>query len=203
MRKLSLGLSLWMAVLAAGCGSGEPASKSESVPEAPAATTRGELGDIGAKDAGMVSPAAIAACGGFTIEDAASILGVQAGELEDRSEVASSNLTLCSFLRSGSTEGVGFYLSVSESVERAVEEMERGRGMAGFAQTIIDQTTGTESQEEALESADGIGEEAYFMEVNGTLFVRVGNVQIQVFPMENQEQMKEVGRMVAAGLRES
>jgi hypothetical protein len=38
------------------------------------------------------------------------------------------------------------------------------------------------------------------MEVNGTLMVRVANVQIQVFHMQDPEQMKQVGRMVAAGL---
>jgi len=151
----------------------------------------------------MVPPAAIAACGGFTIEDAASIMGIPASELEDRSEVYSSKSSLCSFLRAGSTEGVGFYLSVSNSIERAVAEMEQGRGVASVAQTTIDRATGTESQEEALENAEDLGEEAYFMEVNGTLNIRVGNVQIQVLPMEDQEQMRKVGRIVSMGLSKS
>ncbi len=203
MRKLSLGLSLILMVVISGCGSDVPDATSQSEPGGPATTARSKTGDVGSENNGLVSPAAVAACGGFTIKDAASILGVPANELEDRSEVSSSKLSLCSFLRSGSMEGVGFYLSVSNSVERAVAEMEQGRGMAGFAQTTIDQATGTKSQEEALENADGLGEEAYFMEVNGTLNIRVGNVQIQVLPMEDQEQMKKVGRIVAMGLRKS
>jgi len=81
--------------------------------------------------------------------------------------------------------------------------MEQGRGMASVAQTTIDRATGTESQEEALENAEELGEEAYFMEVNGTLNIRVGNVQIQVLPMEDQEQMKKVGRIVSMGLSKS
>jgi hypothetical protein len=165
--------------------------------------TASEPGEVSAEANGMVSPEAVAACGGFTLNDAAYVLGVPASELEDRSEASSDNLNLCSFLISGSMDGVGFYLSVSDSVQRAVAEMEQGRGMAGLAQKTIDQATGTQSQDEALESEDNIGEEAYFMEVNGTFNVRVGNVQIQVFHMEDQEQMKEVGRMVAAGLRNS
>ena len=109
--------------------------------------------------------------------------------------------TVC--LRAGSTEGVCFYLSVSNSIERAVAEMEQGRGVASVAQTTIDRATGTESQEEALENAEELGEEAYFMEVNGTLNIRVGNVQIQVLPMEDQEQMRKVGRIVSMGLSKS
>ncbi|MEW8027269.1 MAG: hypothetical protein AB2758_22060 [Candidatus Thiodiazotropha endolucinida] len=149
----------------------------------------------------IVPRAAIAACGGFTIDDAASILDVPASQLEDRSETYSNKLNLCSFQKQGSADGVGFYLSISDSVERAKAEMEQGRGMADLAQTTIDQLTGSESQEEALKNAESLGEEAYFMEVNGTLNIRVGNVQIQVFPMQDQQQMKRVGRMVAMGLK--
>ena len=203
MRKASLGFSLLVLAVSLACGRGQPVSTGESDTDEPVSTTQGEAGDVGFENEGMVSPLAVAACGGFTVEDTASILGVSASELEDRSEDSSENLRLCSFWHSESMEGVSFYLSVSDSVARAVDEMEQGRGMAGFAQTTIDQTTGTESQEEALEGVEAIGEEAYFMEVNGTLNVRVGNIQIQVLPMEDREQMKEVGRIVATGLSES
>ncbi|MCU7802927.1 MAG: hypothetical protein KZQ96_06995 [Candidatus Thiodiazotropha sp. (ex Lucinoma borealis)] len=203
MRNFGLGLSFILLVMVSGCGSDVPDTTSQSEPEVPAATVRNEPGNADSENSGMISDAAIAACGGFTIEDAASIMGLPASELEDRSEVYSSESSLCSFLRAGSTEGVGFYLSVSNSIERAVAQMEQGRGMASFAQTTIDRATGTESKEEALENAEGLGEEAYFMEVNGTLNIRVGNVQIQVLHMEDQEQMKKVGRIVSMGLRKS
>lgn len=204
MRKLRSGLPILLLVMCTtSCGAGEPDSASPITPEGPSSGSASEPGEISAQTNEMVSPAAVAACGGFTLNDAANVLGVPATGLEDRSEASSHSLNLCSFLISGSMEGVGFYLSVSDTVQRAVVEMEQGRGMAGFAQTTIDEATGTQSQNKALESENNIGDEAYFMEVNGTLNVRVGNVQIQVFHLEDREQMKEVGRIVAAGLRQS
>ena len=201
MKKSGLGLPLLWALLGFACGSGEPDSTSQTNTDGAASTSPSETAVIGSQKDAMVSPLAVAACGGFTFEDAATILGVRASELEDRGEESSQKLRLCSFWKPESMEGVSFYLSVSGSVERAVTEMEQGRGMAGFAQKTIDQTTGATSQEEALEGVLDIGEEAYFMEVNGTLNVRVGNIQIQVLPMENREQMKDVARIVATGLR--
>lgn len=203
MRNFSLGLSLLLLFIVSGCGSDVPDTTGQGESVVPASTARTDPGVVGSENNGMVSPAAIAACGNFTIDDAASILGIPASEMENRSEAYSSESSLCSFLRAGSSDGVGFYLSVSDSIERAAAEMEQGRGMASMAQTTINQATGTESKEDALKNAEGLGEEAYFMEVNGTLNIRVGNVQIQVLPMENQEQMKKVGQIVAMGLRKS
>jgi hypothetical protein len=199
MQRLRWSWSLLLLVLCAACGSEAP-EPGNSKAAKQAAKTGGETVAVDTAKNGMVATAAVTACGGFTLEDAASVLGVAASELEDRSESSSEQLRLCSFMKPGSTEGVGFYLSVSGSIERAIAEMEQGRGMAGFAQQTIDQATGTESEQPALQSAEDIGEEAYFMEVNGTLMVRVANVQIQVFHMQDPEQMKQVGRMVAAGL---
>ena len=201
MRKLKLGSLVFLLIMGSGCGSDDPDATSQAKPRSADSPTPSESVDVGTRNDEMVSPAAVSACGGFTLEDAAAILGVPASELEDRSDTSSEKLTLCSFLRKGSAEGIGFYLSVSDTVERAVVEMEQGRGMAEIAQTTIDQVTGTESQEAAQVSVNGVGEDAYFMEVNGTFNARVGNVQIQVFHLEDRESMKEVGRRVAGGLR--
>ncbi|MCB1683167.1 MAG: hypothetical protein R3E82_10650 [Pseudomonadales bacterium] len=150
----------------------------------------------------LIPAAAIVNCAGFTGADAARILGVPEAVLVDASENYSPSSSLCSFSPPESSEGVGFYLTASGSIERAAAEMEQGRGMGEVAQVVIDRATNTQSVEAPIQAAQSLGEEAYFMDVNGTLMIRVANVQIQVLPMEDREQMKAVGLQVAQRLQD-
>lgn len=201
MRNHLYGAALALLIMIPGCSSDESESTAEQASGQPAPMTRNNPDSTESTSDGMIPQDAISRCGAFTIGDAAAVLSVPAGALEDRSEVYSSKSSLCSFVVPGTAEGVAFYLAASGSVERAISEMEQGRGMAGIAQENIDRATGTTSLEPLLQSTSEIGEEAYFMEANGTLMVRVGNVQIQVLHMDDPEQMKSVGRKVAAGLQ--
>jgi len=196
---------LCLVVVIAGCGSGEtevtPGATSDPSPQplpvsAPPAERTERVEDE------LIPEAAIVNCAGFTSADAARILGVPEATLVDASENYSPSSSLCSYSPPASSEGVGFYLTASGSVERAVAEMEQGRGMGEVAQVVIDRATNTQSVDAAIQSAQSLGEEAYFMDVNGTLMTRVANVQIQVLPMEDRERMKAVGLQVAQRLQD-
>ena len=194
---------LWLVVVMAGCGSGETevtpvATTDTSTQPLPVAAPRAEKTE-GVEDE-LIPAAAIVNCAGFTSADAALILGVPEATLVDASENYSPSSSLCSFSQPQSSEGVGFYLAASGSVERAAAEMEQGRGMGEVAQVVIDRATNTQSVEAPIQAAQSLGEEAYFMDVNGTLMIRVANVQIQVLPMEDREQMKAVGLQVVQRL---
>jgi hypothetical protein len=201
IRVFKMGVPLLLLALSAGCGSDDVAAPTQDEPGNPLSMSADGPADVNTSDHDeVVSAADIATCAGFTIEDAAAILQVAVSDLDDRSESYSEALHLCSYRLQGSSQGTGFYLSVSPSVERAIAEKDQGREMAGISQQTIDLVTGHESQEKALEELRKIGEDAYFMEVNGTLNVRVGNVQIQVFHLDEREQMLAVARKVAGGL---
>ncbi|MDH3692209.1 MAG: hypothetical protein OEU36_22475 [Gammaproteobacteria bacterium] len=201
MRNHMYGALLVLLTAAPGCGPDERGADAQQTIDETKSPVPIKSEDPISASIGMISEAAIATCGGFTSDDAAAVLGLSAGAFEDRSEIYSSKSSLCSFMIPGTADGIGFYLVASGSIERAIAEMEMGRGMAGIAQENIDRASETTSLEPPLQSVSGIGEEAYFMEANGSLMVRVGNVQIQVLHMEEPKQMQEVGRMVAEGLQ--
>lgn len=198
-------LSLWLIVVLAGCGAGDTevspgTTTGTSTQPVPKSAPPGE--ETEAVEEELIPAAAIVACAGFTSADAALILGVAPEDLVDGSENYSPSSGLCSFSKPRSSDGVAFYLSASGSIERAAAEMEQGRGMGEMAQVVIDQATSTQSTDAPIQSAQSLGEEAYFMDVNGTLMIRVANVQIQVLPMEDREQMKAVGLLVVQRLQD-
>lgn len=177
---------LLVAVLAQACGGGEPERQG------------GALGS--ARGGQLVSAEAVRSCAGFSAEDAAQVLGIP-GAIEEASEDIHETLRACSYRSTTDPmTGVAFTLATSESVEEAVDGMAYGREMAGLAKGSIEAVTGAASGAGPLEEVEGIGDEAYWMEINGTLNVRVKNVEIQVQAPDDREQQKEVARRVVEGL---
>lgn len=149
----------------------------------------------------LVSAEAVRNCAGFSTEDAAQVLDLPAAEIEEASEDIHETLRGCSYRSTRDPmTGVAFTLATSESVEEAVDGMAYGREMAGMAKRTIEGVTETGSSRPALEEVEGVGDEAYWMEVNGTLNVRVKNVEIQIQAPDDTAQQKEVARRIVNGL---
>jgi hypothetical protein len=188
---------LVVVALALACGNGEPASEGGATEPSQGSATEP------ARGGGLVSAEAVRDCAGFSVEDAAAVLGIPASEIEQSSQDIHETLRMCSYVRRADLNGVSFSLATNESVDEAVSGMASGREMAGLAKGSIDAVTGTSSGAPPLEEIEGIGDEAYWMEVNGTLNVRVNNVEIQVQGPSDREQQKAVARKVVEGLTRS
>lgn len=185
----AVGLLLVVAALAA-CGR-EPASQvgGDAAARAPAASA-------------TVPPEKVAGCAGFTGERAAAFLGVPAADVKDASTNLYAELRMCSF-SSTQEDGrtlLGFSLRRDASIEEATLEMARLRENVGLAQGVIADTTKPDAKGPAYEEIRGLGEEAIWTQVNGTLNVRKGNVSIQVMSPSDRDAQKRLAEQVVAGL---
>jgi hypothetical protein len=178
--------ALMVVAFAVSCGRGET--------EGPG----GALTD--ASGGGLVSAERVRSCANFSTDDAAAVLGIAAGEIEEMSHDIHETLRMCTYMRRADLRSVSFSLATNESIDEAVSGMASGREMAGFAKRTIEGVTGTGSAAPPLEDVAGIGEDAYWMEVNGTLNVRVKNVEIQVQSPDDREKQKDVARKIVEGL---
>lgn len=184
-----------MAMLAWGCGGQNGAGETSETAARPAAPAR---------QAGRnVDPERIQACGGFTVDDAAELIGVSAESVAMQlpEPMNSETLKTCAFEDEESGRGVSFSLTWADSAEEMMEELEGERQMVGLAQTSIGAVTDTESEGPASYEIPGIGDEAFFAAVNGTVVARVSNVRVQVLNAPDLETRKRVAERVASRLR--
>lgn len=186
------------AVLVIGCGGEEGAvqtSERADTGEEPAAPAR---------QAGKnVDPEKIENCGGFTVEDAAELIGVPVESVTLRlpEPMNTETLKTCAFEDEESGRGISYSLTWADSAEEMEGDFEDERQMVGVAQTSIDAVTGSESEGPASYEIPGIGDEAFFAAVNGTVVARVANVRVQVLNAPDLETRKKVAERVASRLR--
>jgi hypothetical protein len=168
-----------------GQGSGSGARKSEK------AATAG----------GVIPVEKVKACAGFTPETAAALLGVPAAGIVDRSADLYEKLRSCTFLdpKNPSTL-LTFSLRRDDTAEEAKEEMVSFRDHLGVARQSLPGVEGS-TKEPAVQEISGLGDEALWVRINGTLNVREGNVTIQVAQPEDREAQKKVAEKVLEGLR--
>lgn len=187
-----------IAVLVVGCGGEKGAVETSERPdtvEQPAA---------GSRQAGKnVDPEKIENCGGFTVEDAAELIGVPVESVTLRlpEPMNTETLKTCAFEDEETGRGISYSLTWADSAEEMQEDFEGERQMVGVAQTSIDAVTGTETESPASYEIPGIGDEAFFAAVNGTVVARVGNVRVQVLNAPDLETRKKVAERVASRLR--
>lgn len=163
-----------------------------------------EPSDVAASGtAATIDPARIEACGGFTVEDAADLLGVSVTTVTLRLPEAFNYETLktCAFEDTVGGRGISYSLSWTDSVEEMIEDLQEERLNVGLAQTSIDAVMGEESDQAASYEIPGIGDEAFYAAVNGTVVARVGNVRVQVMNAPDLETRKAVAARVASRLR--
>lgn len=127
-------------------------------------------------------------CAGFTSADAAKILGLPASELVSRTNKLYATAWTCSFMTADG-HGVSFSVSVAASAEKAAEDMEKMRNNL----EIAGETAPFKGKlpKGAYSDIMGIGDEAVWTDVNGSLTVRKGNITVQVMsPAGKMEQLK-------------
>jgi hypothetical protein len=175
-----------------GCGGSETPKDATS-----GTTTQAQQGGKG-----VVDPAKIERCGGFTAEMAAGILGVPVSEIQATNHLEYETLRICSFgVQSDYGKIVSFSLSWEKSAEEAEAGLARTRENLGLAQRSIGAVTGSTDKGPALEEIPGLGDEAFYTRVNDTLVARVGNVTIQVMTAPDLEAYKQIAREVIKGLQ--
>jgi hypothetical protein len=149
----------------------------------------------------VISTEKVKACAGFTPQTAATLLGVPAAGIVDQSSDLYEKLRSCSFVdpKNPKTQ-LTFSLRRDDSVEEAAEEMASFRDHLGVARQVLPGAEGS-TKEPAAQEIPGLGDEAVWTRINGTLNVREGNVTIQVSRPEDREVQKKVVEKVLEGLR--
>ena len=164
----------------------------------PSAGTSGKQDGKRTGSGGTVSLATVQSCAGFSTAAAAEILGIPAADLVDQSQDLYETLRSCSFGNpNDSRQSVIFSLSHDESVEEATAEMASLRSNLELAQ----HTPAGAPGEGAYSDISGLGDEALWTAVNGTLNVRWRNVSLQVISPSDKKAQIAVAEKVLAGLR--
>ena len=148
---------------------------------------------------GMVAIEKVKACAGFTSGTAAGFLGVPEATVVDQSSDIYEKLRSCSFEDKDGTY-LAFSLRYDDSVEEAAQEMAVFRGHLGVARQALPDA-GDASKGAPVEEIGGLGDEAVWARVNGTLNVRSGNVTIQVSMPEDRDVQRRIAEKVLEGLR--
>jgi hypothetical protein len=119
----------------------------------------------------------------------------------DQSSDIYEKLRNCSF---ADKEHPGSYLTFSlqreESVEEAARQMAIFRDHLGVAREVLPDV-GDSTKGAPVEEIAGLGDEAVWARVNGTLNVRAGNVTIQVSLPEDRDTQRRIAEKILEGLR--
>jgi hypothetical protein len=127
-------------------------------------------------------------CGGFTVEDAAKLLGLPVSKLSAKTEKMAPELWRCSFI-SQDGKGLSFSISIAKDAKKAAAELERLRNNLEVAAETA--PFKNKLPKGAYSEISGLGEESVWTDVNGTLTVRKGNITLQVLmPAGKLEQIK-------------
>ena len=136
--------------------------------------------------------------------DAAELLGAAAESVTLRRPeyMNSDTLKTCAFEDATTGRSISYSLTRADSVEEMIEDLWEERQNVGLAQTSIEAVMGEESGEATSYEIPGLGDEAFYAAVNGTVVVRVGNVRVQVMNAPDLEIRKATAARVASRLRQ-
>lgn len=199
LAKLLVGIAVIVVVPA--CSGGGAPDAGSSGGDAASGGSGGSSGS--AAGSGMVAQERIDACAGIDAQAAAGILGVPAAELTEFQgmDSGSPGMYSCGF-RSRENPGtaVGFYLQPLSSVAEAVASMESDRENLRMAAGAIGAVTPDANEQAPIQPIEGLGDEAYWTPVNGTVNLRKANVLVQVVAPQDVEAKKRLAERIAAGL---
>ncbi|MDP2370182.1 hypothetical protein [Rhodoferax sp.] len=153
----------------------------------------------GAADSkGIVAKADLEKCVGFTVQDAAAFLGVPAPQVARHIERISKTLVVCSFAAGRATPAIAFSIEIEPSIRKAVEQMDLYRdNLSTTGDTAPWKGKLPKGAYSDIVGA-GLGDEAVWTDINGTLTVRKANATIQVtLPKARPDQIK-LAQTVAA-----
>jgi hypothetical protein len=149
---------------------------------------------------GIIPAEKVEACAGFTPQTAAFLLGVSAAGIVDQSRDIYDKLRSCIFVDpEDPLSGLAFSLRRDDSVEEAAAEMATFREHLGVARQVFHGAEGS-TEGAAVEEIPGLGDEAVWTRVNGTLDVRFGNIMIQVSRPEDRATQKRVAALALVRL---
>jgi hypothetical protein len=127
-------------------------------------------------------------CDLFSREDAAVLLGVPAASIKMASEALYEGNWNCNYNGGGLDKLLSFNLSLSPDVKKAVVEMAQYRGHLEVARGV--KPFKEDLANGAYTEIEGLGDEALWTAVNGTLTVRRGNASLQIsLPKEREAQV--------------
>jgi hypothetical protein len=174
-------LGLLLLVLAGGC---KKTPTPETAPSAGRAASEEKT-----SSSGKVYSPDIARCGGFTAEDAGSILGVPAAQLKVNAQELYAGTGTCSFEGGSPERTVAFTIAVAKSAEEAAGDMASYRShleVAGGTAPFKDKLP-----KGAYSDIMGLGDEGVWTDINKSLNIRKGNVSLLVtLPNDKKAQLK-------------
>ena len=139
-------------------------------------------------DKGPVYTAEQVNCDLLTATDAATLLEVPVSKVKAASEALYEGNWNCSYNGGGLDKLLSFNLSLSPDVQTAMTEMAQYRGHLEIARGV--KPFKEEMAKGAYTVIEGLGDEALWTAVNGTLTVRRGNASLQVsLPKERETQV--------------
>jgi hypothetical protein len=119
-------------------------------------------------------------CAGFTVKDAAPLLGVPAEKVARSAQKVHATLWTCTFSGGQPSKSIVFNIELAKSAKAAAADMERYR-------ENLEVTAGTAPFKNKLPKGawsdilgDGLGDENVWTDVNGTFTARKGNITVQV-----------------------
>jgi len=137
-------------------------------------------------------------CDLFTQEDAATLFGVPAPQIKVASEVLYEGNWNCSFNGGGLDKLLSFNISFSPKIETAVLEMAQYRSHLEVARGV--KPFKDDRAEGAYSEVDGLGDEALWSAVNGTLTVRQGNASLQISLPKTREVQRAIAQTLLSRL---
>ena len=127
-------------------------------------------------------------CVGITADDAAPFLGVLAAQLTANIEESNRDFWLCSFAQLGGSTSVSFSVRIASNEKEAATDME---GYRSNLELAGEQPQFKNLPKGAYSDILGLGDEAVWTDINGSLTVRKGKITLQVLqPAGKREQIK-------------
>lgn len=185
-KPLIVSTMLLFAIALAGCQQKAPTTPAGQPGSSTTGTTTGASGKLYTLD--------MKNCAGFSTQDAATILGTSAANITPEISSLYEGFWMCSYgAPNDYTNFISFSVGISKSAEEAADYMEQLQNNLGIAKEVIpgeDQSTGPYMM------IPGIGDEAFWTDVNGTLNARKGNITLQVILPDDVEKQKEVAKKI-------
>lgn len=157
----------------------------------------GLLASCGGGQKGQQTPAAASSqpsasnpqsCVGITADDVAPFLGAPAAQITANIEESYKGFWLCSFAQPGGSTSVSFSVKIAGSEKEAAGDMEEYRNNLELAGQ---QPQWKNLPKGAYSDILGLGDEAVWTDINGSLTVRKGKITLQIVkPAGKMEQIK-------------